>query len=51
VESGRTISGSPAIDHNKWLRSSAAFSRLPDTQRAVRGLESRVSSLENADLK
>lgn len=51
VESGRTISGSPAIDHNKWLRSSAAFSRLPDTQRTVRSLESRVSSLENADLK
>jgi len=46
VESGRTISGSPAIDHNKWLRSSAAFPRLPDIQRAVRGLESRVSSLE-----
>ncbi len=51
VESGRTISGSPAFDHNKWLRSSAAFSRLPDTQRAVRSLESRVSSLENPDLK
>jgi UDP-3-O-[3-hydroxymyristoyl] glucosamine N-acyltransferase len=51
VESGRTISGSPAIDHNKWLRSSAAFSRLPDTQRTVRSLESRVSSLENAGPK
>lgn len=51
VESGRTISGSPAIEHNKWLRSSAAFSRLPDTQRTVRNLESRISSLENADSK
>lgn len=49
VESGRTISGSPAIDHNKWLRSSAAFSRLPDTQRAVRSLELRLSNLENAN--
>lgn len=51
VESGKTVSGSPAIDHNKWLRSSAAFSRLPDTQRTVRSLESRVSSLENMQLK
>jgi len=51
VESARTVSGSPAIDHNKWLRSSAAFSRLPDTQRTVRSLESRISNLENATLK
>lgn len=51
VESGRTVSGSPAIDHNKWLRSSAAFSRLPETQRTVRSLESRVMDLENAGLK
>jgi UDP-3-O-[3-hydroxymyristoyl] glucosamine N-acyltransferase len=49
VEAGRTISGSPAIDHNIWLRSSAAFSRLADTQRAVRSLESRVSILEDLD--
>ena len=48
VESGKTVSGSPAIDHNKWLRSSAAFSRLPETQRTVRSLESRISDLENA---
>lgn len=51
IESGRTVSGSPAIDHNKWLRSSAAFSRLPDTQRAVRNLQSRISHLENSDPK
>jgi UDP-3-O-[3-hydroxymyristoyl] glucosamine N-acyltransferase len=51
VESGRTVSGSPAIDHNKWLRSSAAFSRLPDTQRTVRSLESRISNLENTHPK
>lgn len=51
VESGKTVSGSPAIDHNKWLRSSAAFPRLPDTQRTVRSLESRVSSLENMQPK
>lgn len=48
VDSGKMVSGSPAIDHNKWLRSSAAFSRIPETQRTVRSLESRISSLENA---
>ena len=51
LASGRTVSGSPAIDHNKWLRSSAAFSRLPDTLRVVRSLESRISTLEDAVLK
>jgi UDP-3-O-[3-hydroxymyristoyl] glucosamine N-acyltransferase len=51
VENGSTVSGSPAINHNKWLRSSAAFSRLPDTQRTVRSLESRISNLENTHSK
>lgn len=51
VEGGRTVSGSPAIDHNIWLRSSAAFSRLADTQRAVRSLESRISILEESESK
>ena len=48
VEAGKIISGAPAIDHNNWLRSSAAFSRLPDTQKTVRKLEARVTALENA---
>ena len=48
LEGGRTVSGSPAIDHNVWLRSSAAFSRLAETQRTVRSLEARISSLEEA---
>jgi UDP-3-O-[3-hydroxymyristoyl] glucosamine N-acyltransferase len=51
IESGKTVSGSPAIDHNKWLRSSAAFPRLPETQRTVRGLESKISNLEDSCLK
>lgn len=51
IEAGKTVSGSPAIDHNKWLRSSAAFSRLPDTQREVTSLESRISILESELLK
>lgn len=47
VEAGVIVSGSPAIDHKSWLRSSAAFSKLPDTQRTVRRLENRVKALEN----
>ena len=48
VGAGAIVSGSPAIEHRNWLRSSAAFSRLPDILKAVRGLEARVAVLENA---
>jgi len=48
VEAGLIVSGSPAMDHNTWLRSSVAFSRLPDIQKTVRRLETRVAALENA---
>jgi UDP-3-O-[3-hydroxymyristoyl] glucosamine N-acyltransferase len=51
VESGKTISGSPAIDHNKWLRASAAFSKIGETHQALRSLEARVANLEEQQLK
>jgi UDP-3-O-[3-hydroxymyristoyl] glucosamine N-acyltransferase len=47
IEAGVIVSGSPAIDHKNWLRSSAAFSKLPEIQKAVRRLESRIKDLEN----
>ena len=47
VEAGLIVSGSPAIDHRNWLRSSVAFSKLPDIQKTVRSLETRVALLEN----
>lgn len=47
VENEAIVSGSPAIDHRAWLRSSAVFSRLPDIQRTVRRLEARVSFIES----
>ena len=50
VGDGAVVSGSPAIDHRNWLKSSAAFSRLPDLQKTVRKLESRIEALE-ASLK
>ena len=48
IEPGVIVSGSPAIDHKNWLRSSAVFSKLPDIQKAVRRLETRTTALENA---
>jgi UDP-3-O-[3-hydroxymyristoyl] glucosamine N-acyltransferase len=48
VESGKIISGSPAIDNRQWLKSTAIFARLPEIQKHVRELEKRVDSLEKA---
>ena len=48
VEAGVIVSGSPAIDHKNWLRSSAVFSKLPDIQKNVRRLENRTAALEDA---
>ena len=36
VESNKIISGYPAIDNARWLKCSAAFSRLPEIHAAVR---------------
>jgi UDP-3-O-[3-hydroxymyristoyl] glucosamine N-acyltransferase len=46
IEPGRHISGSPAVDHKLWLKTSAAYSRLPDLVRTIRDLERRLASLE-----
>ncbi|HEY3136715.1 MAG TPA: UDP-3-O-(3-hydroxymyristoyl)glucosamine N-acyltransferase [Blastocatellia bacterium] len=47
VEAGMIVSGAPAIDHRNWLKSSIAFSKLPELQKTVRRLEARVTSLED----
>ena len=46
VEPGKIVSGSPAFDNKDWLRSTAAFSKLPRVMKAVRDLERRLSQLE-----
>ena len=46
IEPGRVVSGSPAFDNRKWLRSTAAFTRLGDIYRAMKELERRVAKLE-----
>jgi UDP-3-O-[3-hydroxymyristoyl] glucosamine N-acyltransferase len=43
IESGKIVSGYPAIDNRSWLKSSAVFARLPELQRRVRELEARVA--------
>lgn len=46
LEPGAIVSGSPAFDNRKWLRSIAVFARLPELQRRVRELERRIEELQ-----
>lgn len=46
VESNKTISGYPAMDNLRWLKCSAAYSRLPEILSAVRG---RIRRPGNSD--
>jgi UDP-3-O-[3-hydroxymyristoyl] glucosamine N-acyltransferase len=46
VEPGKVVSGSPALDHKLWLKSSAMAGRLPDLQKTVKALERRLERLE-----
>ncbi len=44
---GSKVSGSPAFDNRRWLRSTAVYGRLPELAREVRGLRKRVGRLES----
>jgi UDP-3-O-[3-hydroxymyristoyl] glucosamine N-acyltransferase len=46
VPPGKVISGIPAFDNRDWLRSTAAFRRLGDMQRALGQLQKRLAALE-----
>jgi UDP-3-O-[3-hydroxymyristoyl] glucosamine N-acyltransferase len=46
VPPGKTLSGIPAFDNREWLRSTAAFRRLGEMQRALRTLAARLADLE-----
>ena len=50
VEPGKIISGIPAFDNRDWLRSIAAFRRLGEMARTVRGLEKRLVRQEKNKL-
>jgi hypothetical protein len=35
------------MDHRNWLKASVAYSKLPDLQKTVRRLETRIAVLES----
>ena len=51
VPPGKIISGIPGFDNKEWLRSTAAFRRLSDMQRALREMEKRIAELEKSSSK
>ena len=40
------VSGSPAFDNRRWLRSTAVYGRLPEIDREVRKLRKRIDEIE-----
>ena len=46
VAAGATVSGYPAIENRKWLRSVALFNRLPELIRDLRRTDSRFNNKE-----
>jgi UDP-3-O-[3-hydroxymyristoyl] glucosamine N-acyltransferase len=51
VPPGKMISGIPAFDNRDWLRSIAAFRRLGEIVKTLRGLEKRVEEIEKSGKK
>jgi UDP-3-O-[3-hydroxymyristoyl] glucosamine N-acyltransferase len=46
IAPGAMVSGSPAFENSAWLRSTAAFSKLPGLIRKVRELENEIKQLK-----
>jgi UDP-3-O-[3-hydroxymyristoyl] glucosamine N-acyltransferase len=51
VPPGKMISGIPAFDNRDWLRSIAAFRRLGEIVRTLRGVERRLDEIEKSGEK
>jgi UDP-3-O-[3-hydroxymyristoyl] glucosamine N-acyltransferase len=51
VPPGKMISGIPAFDNRDWLRSIAAFRRLGEMVRTLRGIEKRLDEIEKSGQK
>jgi UDP-3-O-[3-hydroxymyristoyl] glucosamine N-acyltransferase len=47
VAAGTTVSGYPAIDNRRWLRSVALFNRLPDVVRGLKDSSARETGSHN----
>ncbi len=48
IPPGKMISGIPAFDNKDWLRSIAAFRRLGEMVRTLRGVERRLDEIEKS---
>ena len=46
LEGGQVYSGTPAIPHKKWLKSSLVFAQLPEMRREISSLRKRLQELE-----
>jgi UDP-3-O-[3-hydroxymyristoyl] glucosamine N-acyltransferase len=46
VPAGQIVSGYPAIDNRKWLKSAAVYARLPELHAQVRALREEVDRLK-----
>jgi len=49
VQPNTIISGSPAIDHNLWIKCSAAFMRLPEMYATYRKVRRYLEKVEGKD--
>jgi len=43
---GARVTGTPAIEHHRWLRAATSFGELPELLTRVRALEARIAQLE-----
>jgi len=48
IPAGTVVSGSPAFENAAWLRSVAAFPKLPNLMRKLRDLEREIQQLKDA---
>jgi UDP-3-O-[3-hydroxymyristoyl] glucosamine N-acyltransferase len=46
IPAGQTVSGTPVMPHNTWLRSSIIIPKLPAMAKKIKELEKRIVSLE-----
>jgi len=51
IPSGEVVSGTPAIPHRLWLKTSAIIKRLPKFKEHLRDLEKRVAEMEKKSSK
>jgi UDP-3-O-[3-hydroxymyristoyl] glucosamine N-acyltransferase len=51
IPSGKVVSGTPAMPHRLWLKTSAIIKRLPEFNEQLRDLEKRVAEMEKKTSK